>query len=146
MRTCTSILAILMAILSQLAHLSLANWTRGKGAQINFYTDTQCTAYHGEVAAWWNRVPLVAVEPAQLGCITLDMPGDSLSINTAAMWAYSAGMQPAEAAGYCVFYDGFECNGQSITVLSFYHLNGPGCQPSRSFGGYLWKSAKCYII
>ncbi|KAJ7867749.1 hypothetical protein B0H14DRAFT_3588027 [Mycena olivaceomarginata] len=56
MRTSASILAIFV-----LPHICLAHWSPSKGAQINFYTDTQCTAYNGEVAAWWNQAPLVGV-------------------------------------------------------------------------------------
>jgi hypothetical protein len=150
MRTSTSILAILMASLSHFAHPSLANWTPVKGAQINFYTNTQCTAYNGEVAAWWDRAPRVGIylraghDP---DCITLNMPGNSLSINTAHLWPYTTtGTEPAATFGYCQLYDGFDCTGNMAT--SYYdNVSGGGtCQPSRSVDGWLWKSAKCEVF
>ncbi|KAJ7300766.1 hypothetical protein DFH08DRAFT_946319 [Mycena albidolilacea] len=51
--------------ISHFAHPSLANWTPVKGAQINFYTNTQCTAYNGEVAAWDPSVEEGPVNPPE---------------------------------------------------------------------------------
>ncbi|KAJ7314962.1 hypothetical protein DFH08DRAFT_1040571 [Mycena albidolilacea] len=132
-----------------LPHICLANWSPGKGAQVNFYTDTQCTAYNGEVAAWWNQAqPLVGVAGSgatQAQFITLNMLGNSLSINTAALWGFSTATEPARGSGFCTLWDGFGCT--ENTVPSYYNTTGqPDCQPSRSTAGFLWKSANCWLI
>ncbi|KAJ7705642.1 hypothetical protein B0H16DRAFT_1482264 [Mycena metata] len=115
---------------------------------MNFYSDPACTAYVGEAAAWWTQSPLVggigttgAANRAQ--CITLNMPGDSKSANTAGMWGYSETTQPGSGSGHCEFWDGYTCEGKTET--SYYPNGGPGCLPARSVDGWLWKSAKCYI-
>jgi hypothetical protein len=82
MRIRTSFLTVLVAVLSQFAPLSLADWEFANGAraaQINFYTDTDCTAYNGEAVALYDRAPHVSIAfyniPA--ACIPLKMPGGS---------------------------------------------------------------------
>ncbi|KAJ6544359.1 hypothetical protein B0H19DRAFT_1267638 [Mycena capillaripes] len=136
-----------LAILSALAQLTLANWTPGKAAQINFYSDTVCTQYDGEAAAYWNQSPMVGTIGTTGGaalaqCITLNMPGNSKSINTAAIWGFSTTTQPGPWSGHCTFWDGFTCSGNSAT--SYYPNGGPTCQPARSSAGFLWKSGKCW--
>ncbi|KAJ7274908.1 hypothetical protein C8J57DRAFT_1505649 [Mycena rebaudengoi] len=142
--------SILILTATALAQLALANWTPEKAAQINFYTDAHCTQYNGEVPAWWLKSPLVGgigsvAGAARAQCITLNMPGNSASINTAGLWGYSTTTQPGIASGHCTFYDDFTCGGNQATA---YYGTGsalPTCQPARSKDGWLWKSAKCWI-
>ncbi|KAJ7477629.1 hypothetical protein FB451DRAFT_1396587 [Mycena latifolia] len=108
MRTSASTYLAILTAAAQLTPVCVANWTPGKAAQINFYTDTACTQYNGEGAAWWNQSPMVggigskaAAEQAQ--CITLNMPGNSKSINTAALWAYSTTTQPETWSSHCIY-------------------------------------------
>ncbi|KAJ7472211.1 hypothetical protein FB451DRAFT_1471523 [Mycena latifolia] len=137
------------AILAAAAQVALANWTPDKAAQINFYTDTKCSAYAGEAAAFWTQSPLVGgigstVGAARAQCITLNMPGNSQSINTAALWGYSTTTQPGTESGNCVFWDEYTCGGNS--AVSYYGTGtSPTCQPARSKDGWPWKSAKCWI-
>jgi hypothetical protein len=74
------------------------------------------------------------------------MPGNSQSINTAALWAFttSTTTPPPTGSGNCQFWDGFTCSGNSATS-NYGTGSGPGCQPARSSAGFLWKSAKCWI-
>ncbi|KAJ6468877.1 hypothetical protein C8R45DRAFT_1105511 [Mycena sanguinolenta] len=149
MRTPTSTALITLTTLAQIAPC-LATWTLGKAAQINFYTDTRCTAYNGEVAAWWTTSPEVGEIGSTSGaaraqCITLNMPGNSQSINTAALWDYSTMTQPGIESGYCTFWDGYTCSGNAATSYYDDPPSYPTCQPARSSAGYLWKSAKCYL-
>ncbi|KAF7373888.1 hypothetical protein MSAN_00601100 [Mycena sanguinolenta] len=149
MRTPTFTALATLTALAQFAPC-LATWSSGKAAQINFYTDTHCSAYTGEAAAWWETSPEVGVIGSTTGvaraqCITLNMPGNSQSINTAALWGYSTTTQPGADSGYCTFWDGYTCSGNAAS--SYYNVPSsyPTCQPARSSAGYLWKSAKCYL-
>ncbi|KAK6981105.1 hypothetical protein R3P38DRAFT_3464536 [Favolaschia claudopus] len=127
-----------------------ANWSSGKAAQINFYTDTKCSAYTGEVAAYWNAFPNPGVIGSTAGaakaqCFTLNMPGNSQSINTAALWGFSTSTEPGRASGFCEFWDGFSCDGNTASSDFGSGASLPTCQPARSKDGWLWKSAKCLL-
>ncbi|KAJ7873452.1 hypothetical protein B0H13DRAFT_2349023 [Mycena leptocephala] len=137
------------ATLVLFGHVSFANWMPDKAAQINFFTNTQCTAYNGEVAAWWTLSPLVgrvgsttAATGAQ--CFNLSMPGNSLGIATVNMWFQmdNTTTEPGASSGGCTFWDDYGCSGdnESSDVLSD---QGP-CRPASSTDDRLWKSAKCW--
>ncbi|KAJ7027549.1 hypothetical protein C8F04DRAFT_1189513 [Mycena alexandri] len=115
---------------------------------MNFCSDAACSEYVGEAAAWWTQTPLVGSivstsAAARAQCLTLNMPGNSESVNIAGMWGYSETTQPGSGSGHCTFWDGYTCSGNGAT--SFYPNGGPTCQPARSVDGWLWKSAKCWI-
>jgi hypothetical protein len=138
----------LVAAVAYLPRFSLAIWLPGKAAQLNFYADTGCLQYTGEAEAFWTESPLVgetgsasAAAPAAQ-CITLNMPGDTQAVQTAAMWQNSATTEPGPGSGLCTFWDDFTCSGDSAAV-SNYVAAGGSCLPSRSKDGLLWKSAKC---
>ncbi|KAJ7260695.1 hypothetical protein C8J57DRAFT_1600967 [Mycena rebaudengoi] len=140
MRATSTYLTILMVV----AQVSFANWAPEKGAQINFYTDARCGQYTGEVAAWWNNLPAVGVgsDGRDADCITLNMPGNSKSINTVGLWPAST-VQPGTIRGHCSFWDGFTCSGNKVT--SEYHPGSGFCEPARSIDGFLWKSTQCWL-
>ncbi|KAK7062499.1 hypothetical protein R3P38DRAFT_2835468 [Favolaschia claudopus] len=135
----------------------IANWSSGKAAQMNFYTDTKCSAYTGEAAAFYEAFPKVGVfqstgeDNAQ--CFSLNMPSSSQSINMVAAWDSNtafATVQPGEPGrrtGVCQFWDGANCAGKFVESYVGNGWQGakPGCQPGRSTDGYLWKSAKCWV-
>ncbi|KAK7038591.1 hypothetical protein R3P38DRAFT_2516544 [Favolaschia claudopus] len=143
MRTPTA--TILLAFIP----LCLANWSPGKAAQMNFYKDSTCGAYVGEAAAFHNTFPEVGTIGSTTGvaraqCFSLNMPDNSQSINTVAMWGYSAVKEPGQWSGYCTFWDGYNCEGNAKS--SYAPLSKiPSCMPGRSKDGWLWKSAKCYL-
>ncbi|KAJ7457326.1 hypothetical protein FB451DRAFT_1509517 [Mycena latifolia] len=138
------------AILAAAAQVALANWTPDKAAQINFYTDTKCSAYAGEAAAFWTQLPLVGgigstvsllptlgygvgnlsggdcstVGAARAQCITLNMPGNSQSINTAALWGYSTTTEPGTGSGNCVFWDDYTASTPTVNPTGFF-FTGP---------------------
>ncbi|KAJ7210219.1 hypothetical protein C8J57DRAFT_1540018 [Mycena rebaudengoi] len=102
MRATSTYFTILMAV----AQVSFANWAPEKGAQVNFYTDSGCGQYAGEVAVWWNKSPAVGVAGRDADCITLNMPSNSKSIKTVGLWPAST-VQPRTVSGHCSFWDGF---------------------------------------
>jgi hypothetical protein len=141
----------ILAALVLFAQVSFANWTPDKAAQINFFSNTQCTAYNGEVAAWWTLSPLVGgvgstTATARAQCFNLSIPGNSLGIGTVNMWFQmdNTATEPGASSGVCTFWDDYGCSGndESSDILSF---AGPGtCRPASSTDGRLWKSAKCW--
>jgi hypothetical protein len=138
----------LVAAVAYLPRFSLAIWLPGKAAQLNFYADTGCLQYTGEVEAFWTESPLVgetgstsAAAPAE--CITLNMPGDTQTVQTAAMWQNSTTTEPGPGSGLCTFWDDYTCSGEE--AVSNYVAASASCLPSRSRNGFLWKSAKCQI-
>lgn len=135
-----------LTVMASFSCLTLANWESDKAAQINFYKDASCSQYNGEAAAWWTKHPLVGgigstQAAARAECFNLNMPGDSKSINTAAMWAYQSS---STWSGRCDFNDGLDCSGANWAG-SVYPSGGTTCVAARSKDGYLWKSAKCYL-
>ncbi|KAJ7192409.1 hypothetical protein GGX14DRAFT_578126 [Mycena pura] len=131
----------ILAALIQFSPLSYANWTPGKAAQVNFFTDVLCLQYNGEVPAWWTMTPFIGNPGAQADCISLDvMPSSSKTIATVNVWepnTASANMSvwPPDAAGSCTFWDESGCSGNSA---SSDHTSGSGgCQPTSSKDGSL---------
>lgn len=126
----------------------LANWDYLEAAQINFYKDTECTQYHGETEVWYQPH-----DPPDVGsnnyddadCFQLNMPSDSKSINTASIWALGTG--PLLKHGRCRFYSDYHCTGAE-NAESVYSPGEGTCLCSRSNNGagYLWKSARCYVV
>ncbi|KAF7345800.1 hypothetical protein MVEN_01600900 [Mycena venus] len=113
----------ILAVVALFPQLSLATWSLNKAAEINFYVDTQCTQYNGEADAWWTGSPLVGSPGSTTAAPT---SGNSTTIEL--------------GQGYCTFWDDFTCSGNQISSTP-----GDGvCQPARSQGGFLWKSAKCF--
>ncbi|KAJ7683051.1 hypothetical protein B0H14DRAFT_3535441 [Mycena olivaceomarginata] len=149
MRTRTLTVSIIFTALTHLTPC-LATWSFEKGAEINFYTGTQCTRYNGEADAWWNHRPFIADLASTTGadpeCFTLNMPGNSQSINTAHVWESTifAGETPGPSFGHCQFWDGFTCSGNTATSSFVPSPPSGECLPARSPAGFLWKSAKCY--
>ncbi|EHK39365.1 hypothetical protein TRIATDRAFT_288158 [Trichoderma atroviride IMI 206040] len=91
----------LISMVASMAHPILATYSPGKGGQINFYTDTKCSHYNGEVACWWNKTPFIglAYEGGGPGdCFQLNMPGNSQSINIAGMWKSGGGADSGGSA------------------------------------------------
>ncbi|KAF7336272.1 hypothetical protein MVEN_02175500 [Mycena venus] len=148
MHTPFKYLAIL-ALIAQLPQLSLATWMPGKAAQINFYVGGTCAQYIDEATSWWTSSALVGGNGAVTGaeCFILGMPGDSTGINTAMMWeenTTSNTVEPHQANGWCMFWDGFDCTGNEVS--SVYAPAGAGggpCESAWSKDGFMWKSAKC---
>ncbi|CAG9952225.1 unnamed protein product [Clonostachys rosea f. rosea IK726] len=137
-----SIITVIAAV-AGLAQPAIATYQTDKGAQINFYTDKSCTKYTGEAACWWSKSPLIGrmVNGGQEAeCFQLNMPGNSLSINTANIWS-KAGSQ---TRGNCYLFDDFNCKGNSVT--SNYVPGSGTCFGSRSKDGWLWKSAYCASV
>ncbi|KAJ7196733.1 hypothetical protein B0H12DRAFT_1226433 [Mycena haematopus] len=151
MPTLSKYFPVLSAI-SQLPQLSFATWTPGKAAQINFYVGGTCAQYTSQVASLWTSSPLVGGNGATTGaeCFALGMPGDSTGINTAMMWEESTTsdtVEPAQANGWCMFWDGFNCTGNQVS--SVYVPAGPGggpCESGRSKDGFLWKTLNNYYL
>ncbi|KAJ6527113.1 hypothetical protein B0H19DRAFT_1084159 [Mycena capillaripes] len=142
---------ILTAVI-QLPQLSLADWTPGKAAQINFYTNGTCTALNlNSEAAWWTLSPFVgggSITGAE--CFSISLLAEWTGINIAMMWEESTRsdtVEPDQANGSCTFWDGLTCNGKQMS--STYAPSGAGggpCQPARSAeSGDFWKSVKCRI-
>ncbi|KAL0935982.1 uncharacterized protein CTRU02_208197 [Colletotrichum truncatum] len=136
----SSSLALLAATALQLAQPVAANYESGKAVQINFYSNSGCSAYIGETAAWWTRSPRAGeyVSGGTGGdCFSLNMPGNSQSLNLASVWKGNG----AKTSGTCQLYDGYNCGG---TAGSGGYSGGSGnCVPARSSKGLLWKSARC---
>jgi hypothetical protein len=134
--------AILAATVTQLVPGSIA-WERDQAAQMNFYTDTQCTQFAGTASAWWSKSPLVGtvVDPNRAQCITLNMPGNAQSMNSAAFWPFSVTSEPARMSGFCTVFDDVGCKGNSARS-TYVPFNG-FCLRARSVDGWLWKSARC---
>ncbi|KAF7378471.1 hypothetical protein MSAN_00274400 [Mycena sanguinolenta] len=142
---------IIFTVAVQLPQLSLATWLPGKAAQINFYVGGTCAQYTAEVESWWTSSPLVGGNGAVTGaeCFLLSMPGDSTGINTAMMWEQTTTsdiVEPAQANGWCMFWDGFNCTGNAVSSLyAPAGLAGGPCQSSWSKDGFMWKSGRCFI-
>ncbi|KAH0427540.1 hypothetical protein CcaCcLH18_09605 [Colletotrichum camelliae] len=119
-----------------------ASYESGKAVQVNFYSNSGCSAYTSETAAWWTRSPR-AGENVNGGsapdCFALNMPGNSGSLNVANVWKGSG----AKSSGGCSLYDGYNCGGAS-TYARFQDGSG-NCIASRSSNGLLWKSARCGV-
>jgi hypothetical protein len=142
----------ILTVIAQLPQLSLSTWTPGKAAQINFYIGGTCTAYSNEATSWWISSPLVGGSGAITGaeCFLLGMHGDLMTgINTAMMWEESTAsdtVEPDQANGWCMFWDGFDCTGNELSsVYVPAGDEGAPCEPARSKDGFLWKSGKCGI-
>ncbi|KAJ7280648.1 hypothetical protein C8J57DRAFT_1711710 [Mycena rebaudengoi] len=141
----------ILTFIAQLPQLTLSDWRPGKAAQINFYVGGACAQYTAEMNSRWTSSPLVGGNRAttEAQCFLLNMPGDSTGINTATMWEESTTsdtVEPAQANGWCMFWDGFDCTGN--TVSSDYvpeEAEGGPCHSSWSKDGFMWKSAKCFI-
>ena len=132
--------AALVGIMASLTQPTLATYSAGKGGQINFYTDASCTKYTGEADCWWDKTPHVGrtVPGGQdADCFSLNIPGNSLSINTAELWSEEG----STTSGQCYLYDGYGCTGNSVS--STYTPGKGQCFASRSDAGWLWKSAWC---
>ncbi|KAJ6471393.1 hypothetical protein C8R45DRAFT_1078232 [Mycena sanguinolenta] len=91
----------------------------GKAAQINFYDVSTCVQYIAEATSRWTSSPFVGGTGAITGadCFPLNMPVDSTGINTAMMWEESTTsdtVAPAQANGWCMFWDGFNCTGNNM--------------------------------
>ncbi|KAF8207732.1 hypothetical protein K438DRAFT_2074705 [Mycena galopus ATCC 62051] len=147
MHTLVQFFAILAA-LARLPELSVANWTPGKAAQINFYDGGTCSTYIADATSWWTGSPFVGGTAAETGaeCFLLNMPGYSTGISNAMMWEESImndTVEPALANGWCTYWDGFNCTGNEfpITYTPAGAQEGP-CEAERSKDGFLWKSAK----
>ncbi|GKT45293.1 uncharacterized protein ColSpa_05474 [Colletotrichum spaethianum] len=128
------------AIVLQLANPVSANYETGKAVQINFYSNSGCSAYTSETAAWWTRSPRAGEYVnggAAAECFALNMPGSSQSINVASVWKGSG----AKTSGGCYLYDGYNCGG--VTKYADYRSGSGDCLAARSSAGYLWKSARC---
>lgn len=131
----------IIGMVASMAHPILATYSPGKGGQINFYTDTKCSRYNGEVACWWNKAPAIGLQYEGGGpgdCFQLNMPGNSQSINIAGMWTSGGGAD----AGGCTFFSGYNCDGAN-QVWATYGNGAGACLPARGSAGYLWKSARC---
>ncbi|KAJ6471403.1 hypothetical protein C8R45DRAFT_1014176 [Mycena sanguinolenta] len=135
-----------------LPQLSFGSWTPGKAAQIFSYNGTSpCTLENKEVAAWWTSSPVVGnngnITAAE--CFLLGEFGDATGINTVAMWEESTttdSVEPAQANGWCKFWDGLNCTGKDVTSIYAPGAAGGGtCESGRSIDGLLWKTAKCVI-
>ncbi|KAH8121284.1 hypothetical protein LI328DRAFT_137684 [Trichoderma asperelloides] len=128
-------------MIASLAYPILANYSSGKGGQINFYKDTKCSQYNGEAACWWNKTPFIGLQYEGGGpgdCFDLNMPGNSQSINIAGMWTSGGGAD----GGGCTFFSGYGCDGAN-QVWATYGSGSGTCLPARGSAGYLWKSAWC---
>ncbi|TDZ29686.1 hypothetical protein C8035_v004685 [Colletotrichum spinosum] len=134
--------ALLAASAMHLAQPAAASYEAGKAVQVNFYSNSGCSAYTSETAAWWTRSPR-AGEYVNGGsapeCFSLNMPGSSQSINVANVWKGSG----AQSSGGCDLYDGYNCGGTRRTA-GFSGGSG-SCLPARSSNGLLWKSARCGV-
>src|SRR4051794_28081659 len=144
----------LLAVLATLTPVTIANWTPDRATQINFYTDTKCTAYAGETSSYFSRFPHVGYIGSTIGaakaeCWNINMPGNAKSLNTANIWGYttSTTTPPGSWSGRCDFNDGLDCKGNNWG-FSGNPINYDGsntCLAARSKDGWLWKSAKCYV-
>ncbi|KXH64667.1 hypothetical protein CNYM01_08196 [Colletotrichum nymphaeae SA-01] len=135
-----SILTLLAAAALHLATPVSANYESGKAVQINFYSNSGCSAYTSETAAWWTRWPHSAdyVNGGSAGdCFSLGMPGASGSLNVAGVWRGNG----AQTGGGCDLYDGYNCGGAKGRIG--FNSGSGGCVASRSSNGLLWKSAYC---
>nr|GAT45813.1 predicted protein [Mycena chlorophos] len=132
----TSFLAILAASLPLLSTAATI------GAETHFYGDAGCTAFLSNAEAYYNQAPYVGGTNGGegAGCIALNPPGNAVSANTAAIFEANGS---TETAGFCLFYDGYACDG--IEDISHYTPGKGDCLPARSSAGYLWKSAQCYV-
>lgn len=133
-------LVSLLAVVACFTEPTVATYSAGKGGQINFYTDSSCSKYNGEAACWWNQSPYIGLEVSggqTATCFSLNMPGNSLSINTADLWEESG----TATKGQCFLFDGYGCTGNSVE--STYTPGSGKCFASRSGAGWLWKSAWC---
>lgn len=138
-----SILTFVVAI-SHLAQPSTAQWQAGKGAQVNWYGDSNCGQFQSSATVWWDRFPRVSDYTAysdEPECLSLNPSGNAKSVNVAAMWKQN---NSSSSYGICNFFDGYGCTG---SVRTGTHNPGTGqCLPARSSSGnYLWKSAKCWV-
>ncbi|KAF8145874.1 hypothetical protein K438DRAFT_1781589 [Mycena galopus ATCC 62051] len=147
MRSPPSTFFAILATLVMFTLVSFANWAPDKAAQINFFADARCSAYNGEVAAWWTLSPLVggignAAAIAQ--CFNLSTPSNSLGIATVNMWLQVSGTttEPPASIGQCTFWDDYGCSGNGDS--SDYVPPYGACLPASSTDGELWKSAKCW--
>ncbi|KAK1640448.1 hypothetical protein BDP81DRAFT_446756 [Colletotrichum phormii] len=137
-----STLTLLTAAALQLATPVSANYETGKAVQINFYSNSGCSAYTGETAAWWTRSPHAGeyVNGGSAGdCFSLGMPGASGSLNVANVWRGNG----AKTGGSCDLYDGYNCGGVKGGIGFDKNSGSGGCVASRSSSGLLWKSARC---
>ncbi|KAF7322335.1 hypothetical protein HMN09_00011200 [Mycena chlorophos] len=130
----TSFFAILAASLPLLSTAATI------GAETHFYGDGVCAAFLSNAEAFYTQAPYIGTNGEGAGCITLNPPGNALSANTAAIFEANGS---TETDGFCIFYDGYTCEGNQ-EVSNFTPGNGH-CLPARSSAGYLWKSAKCYV-
>ncbi|KAJ6581002.1 hypothetical protein B0H19DRAFT_490712 [Mycena capillaripes] len=154
MRPPSSTLFAIPATLVLFAPVSFANWAPDRAAQINFYTNTQCSTYASEVAALWTQTPLVGVvEPGTNAvaraaqCFNLSMPANAQSINTVTLWAYATSTTtvPTPLSGNCTFWDDDGCGGNEDTSL-YNPSTNLTCLSARSRDGGLWISARCWSI
>ncbi|KAJ7510986.1 hypothetical protein B0H11DRAFT_1036634 [Mycena galericulata] len=141
----------ILTAVSKLPPLSLSVWAPGKAAQINFYTDNDgCSQYVNEVAAWWTMADLIGGPGSmatQAECISLDMPSNSQSTNTADIWPPNTANTttvPPNGIGACTFWDELTCSGNE--AWSNYSQGHSSCLPARSQNGALWQSAKCLFF
>lgn len=131
----------LISMVASLTQPTLANYSPGKGGQINFYKDTKCSQYNGEAACWWNKAPVIGLQYEGGGpgdCFDLTMPGNSKSINIAGMWKSGGGAD----SGGCTFFSGYGCDGANQAWATYGGGEGK-CLSARGGAGYLWKSARC---
>ncbi|KAF8175063.1 hypothetical protein K438DRAFT_2047895 [Mycena galopus ATCC 62051] len=147
MRSPPSTFFAILATLVMFTLVSFANWAPDKAAQINFFADARCSAYNGEVAAWWTLSPLVGGignEAAIAQCFNLSTPSNSLGIATVNMWLQVSGTttEPPASIGQCTFWDDYGCSGNGDS--SDYVPPYGACLPASSTDGELWKSAKCW--
>ncbi|KAJ7268354.1 hypothetical protein C8J57DRAFT_1324966 [Mycena rebaudengoi] len=120
--------AILTAI-AQLPQLSFSTWLPGKAAQINFYVGGACAQYTSEATSRWASSPLVGGNGAITGA---DTTSDTV--------------EPDQANGWCMFWDGFDCTGNEVSSVYFpAGAAGGPCESAWSKDGFMWKSARCFI-
>ncbi|KAI0528420.1 hypothetical protein GGR58DRAFT_509370 [Xylaria digitata] len=127
---------------------TMAVYTTGKAVQINYYTDTKCTAYHHETEFWHDKYPRAGTEHVyyyqvqQGDCFDIPTVGAANSLNVADGWEYSG----AEIPSRCTFWDAENCQGNSAKSGWKSPWGDAGCLAGRSPAGRQWKSARCYKI
>ncbi|KAH8734276.1 hypothetical protein BGZ61DRAFT_442341 [Ilyonectria robusta] len=123
-----------------------ANYETGKAVQINFYTNTQCSAYAGEMAFWQFRggkhpyagLTFSISDPDDGECWDFRQAGGTQSLNLAGCWDGSSTPHPWCS---CSFWDDWGCKGNQKGI----HTGSGNCLPGRSSDGWQWKSAKCWV-
>ncbi|KAF7339115.1 hypothetical protein MVEN_01988200 [Mycena venus] len=136
MRTSISARLLMLLVAALLARVSFGTYKPGKAAQINYYTDSACRNYVGEAAEWWTTKG-----PEITECMSLNMPHNAQSINTAAIWKPDG----TPYCGKCIFYEAAGCGSGQFEVSSYSPYTGQ-CLSARTVGAAtLWQSAKCSV-